>query len=323
MILIFSEREDLTTRHVIRYLNNLDEPFEIFLEDDTIEFTYKIENGIYKYSVYKNNIHICEDREIKSVWTRRIDVKIKLLGGGVFEQETEVEYANWYNKARYEQIQRNFHNKKCLGVFGKGNFNKIEFLENCVSLGIEIPKTLITQSKLELIAFFNENQKGIITKSLGGPYVYTLFENNTHQHQKLGYTTEITNNHLDQIPDAFDLSLFQEKLDKKYEIRVFYINRKCFSTIIFSQSNHDSELDYRRGYGEKMRQCNYTLPNKIKEQVILLMTSINLNTGSLDIVVTKDNKYVFLEVNPSGQFGGVSEYSNANLEYEVVKYLTA
>ena len=51
------------------------------------------------------------------------------------------------------------------------------------------------------------------------------------------------------------------------------------------------------------------------------MNSLGLNTGSLDIVFTKDNRFVFLEVNPSGQFGAVSETTNSNIEYEISKFL--
>ena len=52
-----------------------------------------------------------------------------------------------------------------------------------------------------------------------------------------------------------------------------------------------------------------------------LMKKLDLNFGSLDIVVTKDKRYVFLEVNPNGQYGAVSLSINANVDYEVAAFL--
>ena len=51
------------------------------------------------------------------------------------------------------------------------------------------------------------------------------------------------------------------------------------------------------------------------------MKKSNLDTGSIDIVVTKKEEYVFLEVNPVGQFGWVSSNCNYYLEEKVANYL--
>ena len=46
-----------------------------------------------------------------------------------------------------------------------------------------------------------------------------------------------------------------------------------------------------------------------------------MKTGSLDLVRTPDGRHVFLEVNPGGQFGMMSEPCNYHLEREVAQYL--
>lgn len=51
------------------------------------------------------------------------------------------------------------------------------------------------------------------------------------------------------------------------------------------------------------------------------MHSIKLNCGSVDMVLTKDNQYIFLEVNPIGQFSQVSIPANYLIEKEIAKYL--
>lgn len=324
MILVFSERSDLNTRTVLSYLHACDEPFEVFLEDDAIELEYIIEGHQFDYTVYKNNRFVCRSNDIKSIWYRRTDIQVCRFGTGEFSQTGLSTYSSEHLKMRTEQIRRCFHNKKCLGKFGYGNYNKIEFLETCTLLGIELPQTLVTRSKHNLLDFWKDCNGQIITKSLAFPYEYIHYdavgEIDSYQ---LGYTVSVGETELESLPDQFDLSMFQEKLDKAFEIRTIYLDGKTYSQAIFSQSRSEAALDYRMGYDSGMRTCNYTLPERIEEQVRQLMKKLDLNFGSLDIVVTNDKRYVFLEVNPNGQYGAVSLSINANVDYEVAAFLMA
>ena len=51
------------------------------------------------------------------------------------------------------------------------------------------------------------------------------------------------------------------------------------------------------------------------------MEKVELETGSIDMILTKDGKYVFLEINPVGQFGMVSYPCNYFLEKAIAKTL--
>ena len=322
MILVFTERADLNSRTVLAYLNNHREPFEVFLEDDAIELEYTIERNVFDYRVYKNHRFVCTSDEVKAVWYRRTDIQVYRFGTGEFSQDGLKVYSEEHLKTRTEQIKRCFHAKRCLGKFGYGNYNKIEFLEICTSLEIEIPKTLITSSKEQLLDFWNNCNREIITKSLAFPFECIHYtESGEIDSYRMGYTVPVGKSELESLPEFFDLSIFQEKLDKLFEVRTIYLDGKTYSQAIFSQSRKEAALDYRLGYDSGMRMCNYTLPENIEVQVQKLMKKLDLNFGSLDIVVTKDKRYVFLEVNPNGQYGAVSQTTNSNVDYEVAKFL--
>lgn len=322
MILVFTERADLNSRIVLSYLNNYQESFEVFLEDDAIELEYLIERDTFDYQVYKNHKFVCTSSQIKAIWYRRTDIQVYRFGTGEFSQDALRTYSKEHMKTRSEQIQRCFHAKKCLGKFGFGNYNKIEFLELCTSLNIEIPKTLVTRSKLRLLEFWKDCKEEVITKSLAFPFECINYnESGEMDSYRMGYTVPVGRPELESLPEFFDLSIFQEKLDKLFEIRSIYLDGKIYSEAIFSQSREVAALDYRLGYDSGMRMCNYTLPKAIEKQVGQLMTKLDLNFGSLDIVVTKDKRYVFLEVNPNGQYGAVSQTTNSNVDYEVAKFL--
>ena len=51
------------------------------------------------------------------------------------------------------------------------------------------------------------------------------------------------------------------------------------------------------------------------------LKDLSLNTGSIDLIYSKNNEYIFLEVNPVGQFGFLSLMTNQNLFYEIAKIL--
>jgi D-alanine-D-alanine ligase-like ATP-grasp enzyme len=51
------------------------------------------------------------------------------------------------------------------------------------------------------------------------------------------------------------------------------------------------------------------------------MAELNLDTGSIDMILDRKNEYVFLEVNPTGQFGWLSKSCNYYIEKEVAKHM--
>ena len=95
-----------------------------------------------------------------------------------------------------------------------------------------------------------------------------------------------------------------------------------FPMAIFSQKDKKTQLDYRNYNQEKPnRNIPYILPNKIQDKLQLLMDKLGLDSGSIDMIVTPEGEYVFLEVNPTGQFGWVSVNCNYYLEEKIANYL--
>jgi glutathione synthase/RimK-type ligase-like ATP-grasp enzyme len=82
-------------------------------------------------------------------------------------------------------------------------------------------------------------------------------------------------------------------------------------------------IDYRNyNYGKPNRFVPIVLPIEIEQKLHALMEVLQLNTGSIDLIYTKNNEYVFLEVNPVGQYGGmVSEPGNYYLDKIIAKHL--
>lgn len=194
--------------------------------------------------------------------------------------------------------------------------NKMDALRLATRSGLSIPATLVANDKRALQDFKDRHGR-IIAKPIGEGRMFI------HKNAAYAlYTAEVTQRDIDRAPDRFFPTLVQERLDKAYEIRTFYLDGECHSMAIFSQADQQTETDYRRYNSRRPnRNVPYRLPAPVVERVRTLMQSIPLTTGSLDLVRTRDGRHVFLEVNPVGQFRMVSEPCNYLLERRVAEYL--
>jgi glutathione synthase/RimK-type ligase-like ATP-grasp enzyme len=135
----------------------------------------------------------------------------------------------------------------------------------------------------------------------------------------INFTEEISEETLEGISDFFFYSLFQEKLNKEIDVRTFFLNEECYSMAIFSQLEIQTSVDFRK-YSNN-RKVPYRLPKEVEDKIRKLMHALELNIGCLDIVKTKDGRYVFLEVNPVGQYDMNSVLCNYQLDKKIAEFL--
>jgi ATP-GRASP peptide maturase of grasp-with-spasm system len=315
MILIFSEQQDVSTNKVMDWLkfhfnqteilriNSDDSLSNIFLEqiDEHQRVTFLIAGKIVKMD------------EVKFVWFRRGSFKLNFDNIDChhkyyFNNEMN-HYLNYENVRVTEYINSMLQEKKSIGNFYMQNMNKMYVLDKAKKVGILVPNTIITTSKTELKTFL-EKYKHIVTKPMSVSVNLTT-KNITY----LCYTKSINNVIVREISEQFFPSLFQEQLDKKYEIRTFYIRGEFYSMAIFSQLDERTKVDFRNYNYKKPNRCvPFKLPNELEVKIDTLMKFLNLDTGSIDIVVNKKGEYYFLEVNPVGQFDMISVPCNYPIE---------
>ena len=68
---------------------------------------------------------------------------------------------------------------------------------------------------------------------------------------------------------------------------------------------------------EVKRVLPIDIPTEIIRKLKLLMKELYLESGSIDMIVTPDDEYVFLEVNPVGQYDYVGKRCNYQLDKEI------
>ena len=96
-----------------------------------------------------------------------------------------------------------------------------------------------------------------------------------------------------------------------------------YSMAIFSQNDEKTKLDYRNYNREKPnRNVPFQLPEKIETLARKFMEQSQLDTGSIDFIVDEKGEFIFLEVNPNGQFDWLSNNCNYYIEKKIAKYLS-
>ena len=208
-------------------------------------------------------------------------------------------------------------NKKQTPSLSSMKLSKYEVLKEAIKIGFAVPDSIITNSKSEIMNFYHKHSKKIISKSL---YETVYFED---QDGMFFFKTELlTEELLDSTTDYFFPSLFQQYIDKQFELRVFFLDDICYPMAIFSQLDNKTSTDFRNyNINTPNRTVPYILPTNIERKIKKLMKLLKLNTGSIDLIKDKKGDYIFLEVNPTGQFGMTSYPCNYHLEKLIAKFL--
>ncbi len=214
-----------------------------------------------------------------------------------------------------QYIYNELNKKRIFGLCITKNPNKLILLSKAREVGLKIPNTLISSSdkiiKSELL------QQELITKP-----IQEIFNFRSKKEIHTSFTHFIDVEYTNENKDLIFPSLIQEKIEKKYELRIFYFNKEFHSMAIFSQTDDKTRTDFRDyNYEKPNRMVPYTLPNEIKKKLKKLINVIDYHSCSFDMIVNMKNEYVFLEVNPLGQFDLESVTCNFKIEKKIVEYL--
>jgi|SRR5690554_92476 len=318
MVLILSAPDDSSTNDVIDWLIFLDKKFIRISEEDIIQFSnIEISNEDVDFTLLINNEIEIKLSEISKFWYRRS--YIKLFVEKIREDIELYLELNYHLRNESQIILNSFLNEvknKSLNSPHDNSLNKITVLREATKIGLNIPKTLITNNKEKLINFHRKNKK-LITKNISPG----VFINNSEKY--LSVTTQrVSTEEIKKLPERFSYSLFQEEIAKLFELRIFFIENNFYASAIFSQNDKKTEVDFRNYNIEKPnRTPPFKLPRSIEKKLNKLMKKVKLNSGSIDLIYSEDDKYYFLEVNPIGQFYQVSYPCNYYLEKKIAEFL--
>lgn len=306
MILIITHKEDFTADLVIEKLNSRGIRYFRLNCEDIVSEVYDFENESNFYFSVNDLDHFT------SVWFRRTKLP---------EIECDNEEEKLYLLADYEALWDNIYSlidtAKWLSdpkhIYRAEN--KILQLKVAKSIGFNIPETIITNSHKKVNDFIAKFKNNVIVKPIRQGRIQ----------KKEGFGTIFTNKlDLERIKrlNCYDLTpcIFQEYVEKEYEVRVTVVGEKVFSAKINSQIADETRIDWRK---EKMPFENYSLPAEVLEKCLLITRKLQLSFGAIDLIKTPKNEYVFLEINPNGQWAWLETELGLPISNEIIHYLTS
>ncbi|MBA3649538.1 MAG: grasp-with-spasm system ATP-grasp peptide maturase [Chitinophagales bacterium] len=319
MILIVSESTDYSTSAVISWINFLKPSAEIIRINYTDKISaLSITNASIKFTFQRwNNEAIEVDfSNITSYWYRRGKFDFDKAFLNPFFQKQLYKYEQDELKSIATYLHYTLKKIKSLNSYLNVAPNKLMVNNLAESFGLITTEYIITTEKKSLLNFAAE-KAGVVTKGIDESIFLEIDEDAIN-----GYTEKLVAEDLNEYSDKIFPTLLQKQVDKKYELRIFYLDGVFYPMAIFSQRDEQTRVDFRRYNFKKENRCvPFKLPKSVQSKLRLLMNKLDLNCGSIDMIVNTNNEFVFLEVNPVGQFGMVSEPCNYFLEKKIAEFL--
>ena len=166
------------------------------------------------------------------------------------------------------------------------------------SVGLRVPRSIITNDAEAAAEFFAACPGGVICKPMliGSHYI-------DGEHH-VAYTRTVAPGEFDALKASIALcpTYLQEKIAKDNELRVTIIGDAVFACRIDSQAIAGAEEDWRAVDTERLPHTMVTLPETIERALRRYLEACGLKFGAFDLIVTPEQEYVFLELNPNGQW---------------------
>jgi glutathione synthase/RimK-type ligase-like ATP-grasp enzyme len=191
--------------------------------------------------------------------------------------------------------------------------NKLLQLKVAKKIGFNIPKTILTNSNHDLLNFFNENDKNIIIKPLSQS---KILKNNEIEFL---FTNRIDEQHIENLR-MFDLTpcIYQENIPKEIELRITIVGKNIFVAGVNSQNTENTKTDWRKG---ELAFFKADLPLDVVEKCFSLLNSLHLKFGAIDLIKNIDGEYIFLEINPNGQWAWIENETGLNISDALIAEL--
>jgi glutathione synthase/RimK-type ligase-like ATP-grasp enzyme len=166
-------------------------------------------------------------------------------------------------------------------------------------LGFAIPPTLVTNDPGEVLAFLRRHSHRCITKHLSSSSMTEAGMDATF----MRFTEPITHRDMAAVSAVRLCPTFvQAYVDKRLELRVTVVGERVFAAEIHSQTSAHSRYDWRKYDHSRTPYFVHRLPREVEERCLRLTHALGLRYGALDLILTPDGRYVFLEINPAGEY---------------------
>jgi glutathione synthase/RimK-type ligase-like ATP-grasp enzyme len=252
--------------------------------------------------------------EISCIWWRVKPFVYKNPDSGIYGLWTEFAQREWQktlNSLEFFADKALFVNSRISDFYAS---NKCIQLMIAKDIGFNIPNTFVSNDPINISDFLNDNKDT----------VYKTVTWYSEPPDKVVFTSKVTVNDVRKNSESIRISpgIFQNRIKKKYELRITTIGNKNFAVSIDSQAHTETLIDWRRNqFNINYSRCK--LPKSINRMIIKMNDKLGLKYGAYDFIVTPNEEYYFLEVNPVGQWLWIEEKTGLPLSSTLAELLSS
>ncbi len=299
-------------------------------------------SGDYFSTISVDNKYV-DTREVTAVWNRRV-------GGFVLPEGLSEQDKGFVRSECVALVSSVYTSLTCPWVnpvysehmSGPKSYQLVVATE----LGISVPRTLVTNDPSAAIDFFDHNPKTLfkvvsgvsqITEPIFSQQLQTTYSdkfalspepaNQRRSSRRTVFSRILTPERLEKVASIAGCPVvFQQYVEKSLELRITIVGNDIFAAEIHSQELEETKVDFRRmdfapGHRTVPTHRVHILPSDIATKLLLLMKRLDLVFGCVDMILTPEGDYVFLEVNPSGQWNWIEVLTGMKITEALVDVL--
>mgnify|MGYP001614614248 CR=1 FL=1 len=315
-VLILTHEEDPHSRSVCRYFDQIGVDYFEVLTDKLIghyDVTFDLSKRFFILSSHERRIELTSDW---SIWNRRVmDPTLPASIPSGLEDIVFTETERTWQGLLFTHAGK-VVNRPQASFNANNKVDQLLFASK-YGHGIKVPKTVLTNNPQDFKTFFAGLPK-VSFKLLKAPMIQTNEEGE--------YLTCYNNIVTSEQAEMAELvrnnpCLFQEYIEKEYELRITALENKIVAIKIDSQKSALSSVDFRRYDFENVTYERVEIPRNVEQFCADMLRHYGLLFAEMDFIRNKDGGYVFLELNPNGQWLWLELKSGYNLSKDVADNL--
>ena len=325
MILVFSKTYDVSTTDVMRWLHHIGERDVVRVNTDLPTQPSSITLTDERFDISVGDREIAME-EIDAVWFRKGHLSVAHLYHHVDLPDRPTLAAEIRALVARDQarVRDYFHfllrrSTRVLGNPFNSVPNKLITLSLARSVGLRTPAFLVSDRRSSLVSALQTGARFVTKAVSDGIYLQDYGSGVGY----FTYTESLSSDDVRQMGQHISPSLIQQEIEKEVELRVFYLDGTFYAAAIHSQADEKTRVDFRKyNFAKPNRVVPYKMPVDVERQLVALFRLMDLNTGSVDMIVDRRGDYFFLEINPVGQYEWISRACNYRLDRKIAEWLT-
>lgn len=186
--------------------------------------------------------------------------------------------------------------------------SKEEQLKIADKIGLKVPETCLSNNPEEARKFILKHQNVVAKMQTG----FAIYEDGV---ESVVFTNVVHQDKLEELDTLLYCPMqFQKKIEKKKELRVTIVGRDVYAFEIDSQQSDAAKVDWRKdGVNLIDKWIETELPTDVEAKLLELLDVYHVDYGAIDMIVSPEDEYYFIEINAAGEFFWLDNLTEGNL----------